>query len=412
MPAQFPVQPEEFDRVKDLSEFDLDYASLENNFTDLLKLAAQVAGTEISLLNLIDAYTLWTVAGHGFPTGQTPRENSVCQYTILEPEQFEVKNLMLDSRFRNLQGVKDGPQLRYYFGLPLKTRNGQSIGSLCVLDTSEKNLTQDKIGLLKIIANEVVSRLTTQQQVQALRQQLAEAKEVNKRVAHDIRGPIGGIIGLAKMISRKADSHTPEEIQKLSQHIYTSGTSLLDLADEILTTGKKADTTVAQLQENSLTLQQFKDKLTELYQPQATDKGIVFEVETNPDQDIIAFPKNKLMQITGNLISNAFKFTPPLGAVTVKLNILPEPNVRMLHIQVIDNGIGITDEQLAEVMNGRQNFTTIGTDGEQGFGLGLQLVKHLVNSLQGTFRVTSVPGQGTSFELKIPVGIVSPILSN
>ncbi len=89
-----PIPGNEFERVINLSDFNIDYSSFENNFKDLAKLAASVAGTSISLVNLIDSYTQWTISSHGFQIDQMSREDSVCQYTIAGlDEPFEVKDL-------------------------------------------------------------------------------------------------------------------------------------------------------------------------------------------------------------------------------------------------------------------------------------------------------------------------------
>jgi hypothetical protein len=71
-------------RLMALSEFDLDYLDLEASFADLTKLAAKVAGTSISLINLIDSFTQWSAFSFGLDIKQMPREDSVCQYTIME----------------------------------------------------------------------------------------------------------------------------------------------------------------------------------------------------------------------------------------------------------------------------------------------------------------------------------------
>jgi len=71
-------QPEnEYERLIELTELDLDYSNLKGNLEDLTKLAARIAGTEISLVNLIDSYTQWSVANHGIELQQMPREDSV-----------------------------------------------------------------------------------------------------------------------------------------------------------------------------------------------------------------------------------------------------------------------------------------------------------------------------------------------
>ena len=153
-----PMPANEMERIMALSDFDLDYSVHQDNFKDLAKLAAKVAGTNISLVNLIDTFTQWTIANHGLPLDQMPREDSVCQYTIASEDQFEVEDLMADDRFKDKFYVADEPKLRYYFGVPLKTKEGQNLGALCVLDRDLRALSPEKIELLKIIPGQNVKR--------------------------------------------------------------------------------------------------------------------------------------------------------------------------------------------------------------------------------------------------------------
>src|ERR1700761_2911555 len=160
MNNQLPIPQNEMERIIALSDFDLDYSNLSNNLKDLTRLAAKVAGTDISLINLIDSFTQWTVSSHGLQLDQMPREESVCQYTIVQPEEFEVADLSADERFKDKFYVAGELGLRYYFGVPLRA-SGQHIGALCVLDTVQHSLTPEKVELLKIIADEIVNRLQT-----------------------------------------------------------------------------------------------------------------------------------------------------------------------------------------------------------------------------------------------------------
>ncbi|WP_439882314.1 GAF domain-containing sensor histidine kinase [Pontibacter sp. MBLB2868] len=398
-----PIPNNEFSRVIDLSELDLDYSNLNERFKDLTKLAARVAGTDISLVNLIDSFTQWTISCHGYQLEQMPREDSVCQYTIMEEEQFQVLDLSLDDRFKDKPYVKNDPNFRYYFGIPLTTKKGNNIGALCVLDKEARALNPEKIELLKIIADEIVNRLVMLQAINSLSNELNEAKEVKKRVAHDIRGPIGGIIGLAELISSQGDQNKLEEVLEFIRLIQKSGTSLLELADEILNSELKASQKNPELKEHELNLLLFKDKLEKLYQPQAVNKGINFKVNINPDHGVAPFPKNKLLQITGNLISNAIKFTPANGVVSVNLDLLVAEKSRTLHIQVSDSGVGLDKQKLEDILSGQSATSTDGTKGEQGYGFGLPLVKYLVDGLKGSMDIISTPGQGTTFDIKLPV---------
>ncbi|MEX8546830.1 MAG: GAF domain-containing sensor histidine kinase [Mucilaginibacter sp.] len=396
-----PVPFNEMERIINLSEFNLDYAELENDFKDLARLAAKIAGTPISLINIIDSYTLWTITNHGLGTGQMPRENSVCQYTIMGDGAFEVKDLTQDERFKDDSGATGEPRIRYYLGLPIKTTDGHQIGTLCVLDTKAKNTgpkmeaSFEKIEMLAIIATEIVQRLKALSVIQSLQDQLHEANDVRRKVLHDIRGPIGGIIGLAQIINDQEKSNTVEEMLEMVGLIHQSGTTLLELADEILNTETK------EFSHQPFNLLVFKEKLLKLYSPQAKNKDINFAVNIAAGNETKTFSKDKLLQIVGNLISNAMKFTPQNGFVTVNMAIVGHSSDARLNITVKDSGVGLSPEAIAVILNGTAT-TTNGTVGEKGFGLGLALVKHLVDKLQGTINITSVEGEGATFEISLP----------
>ena len=401
MTTSLPIPANEMDRIIKLSDFDLDYAEMQESFKDLTKLAAKVAGTEISLINLIDTFTQWTVSNYGLPLDQMPREDSVCQYTIVSKEFFEVENLADDDRFKDKFYVVEPPKLRYYFGVPLQTEDGYNIGALCVLDKIGKEITAEKIELLKIIADEIVNRFNALRVIQGLRNKVKEANETKKRVAHDIRGPLGGIINLAQLISEQGDTNKMEEVLMFISMIQKSGSSLLDLADEILSMEKKVDTHAGKPSDNQLNLLSLKDKLEKLYAPQALNKKINFSVTTSVQTEHKPFLKNKLLQIIGNLISNAIKFTPPEGSVTVNLDLVTGADKNMLQINVSDSGIGL-DEQARQYILAGSASSTQGTNDEQGYGFGLALVKHLVTGLNGTMNIESTPGKGSIFKVEIP----------
>ncbi|GGH20172.1 GAF domain-containing sensor histidine kinase [Mucilaginibacter phyllosphaerae] len=393
-----PIPDNEMERIISLSDYDLDYSSFQENFKDLAKLAAKVAGTEITLINLIDSFTQWTITNHGLDLDQMPREDSVCQYTIATPaDHFEVTDLKADERFKDKFYVADGPKLRYYYGIPLKTDEGHNLGALCMLDKDLKTLSPEKVELLKIIADEIVNRLNAHRLILGLKNKLHEANETKKKVAHDIRGPLGGIIGLAQVISEQGHENEIEEVLEFINLIQRSGRSLLELADEILTMDKPQ----RDLKADEFNLVVFKDKLEKLYTPQAINKKIQFTINTSVNSSKIPFSKNKLLQITGNLISNAMKFTPVSGKVTVDLSLKIEATQNLLQINVTDTGVGLNQQAIDTILSGKAESTN-GTGGEQGYGFGLALVKHLVDTLKGTMQIYSHPGNGANFEVSLP----------
>ncbi|PTQ98074.1 signal transduction histidine kinase [Mucilaginibacter yixingensis] len=398
-PHKPPVPANELERLEALSDLDLDYTNLNGNFSDLTKLAAKVAGTEISLINLLDLHTQWTIANYGMDIDQYPRDETICQYTIMQDTPFEIRDLEQDNRFKNKTYVTDDPSLRYYYGVPLQLEGGQSIGSLCMMDTRVKDITPEKIELLKIIADEIVNRLKTMKAIESLKSSLHEAQESQRRVAHDIRGPIGGIIGLARIISEQGDENTLDEVLEFITLIQKSGHSILELANEILSADTpKRSVKLGNNEYNQLVL---KEKLEKLYTPQAVNKKINFSIEVNHETSLMPFSKNKLLQIVGNLISNSMKFTPVGGRITVKLSIRKGEAENHLHMVVEDTGVGMDNAKIDEILDGKCK-TTNGTSGEQGYGFGLALVKHLVDGLNGHMYIASRVGSGTTFEIVLP----------
>ncbi|GHB49818.1 GAF domain-containing sensor histidine kinase [Mongoliitalea lutea] len=392
-------QTNEFERLIALSEYDLNYINLEKQFEDLSFLAAKVAGTKVSLINLIDNYTQWSIAAAGLPILQMDREDAVCNYTILNSEVFEVKDLSKDGRFQDKFYVKEDPNLRYYWGTPLSNSEGFNLGALCVMDTEEKNLTPEKIDLLKLIGKEIVNRLEILKSLNGLQEDIKSLKKYKKKVAHDIRGPLAGIVGLAEIIQSQGKQNNLDEVLEFINLIQKSGKSLLELADQIM---KDEDVALESSSAHLFNLQDLKEKIVDLYSVQARQKNIFFNVSILGGNLSVKFPKTKLLQIIGNIISNGLKFTKNKGSVEVILELYQAGNTYQLKVQVMDTGIGMSQEKIQAVLNGTSS-TSAGTSGESGYGFGLTLVNYLVAGLNGTIEIRSEVDRFTQFDVVIPV---------
>lgn len=395
-----PISSNEMERLISLAEFDVDYDSLREHLTGLTRLAARIAGTEISLVNLIDAYTQWTISDYGISLVQLPKEESVCQFTIQQSSALEIKDLSADERFKEKDYVSGELHLRYYWGVPLRTSRGHNLGALCVLDKSQRELTPEKTELLNIIAEEIVSRLSTISVINKLKNKAFESVEMQKRLTHDIRGPIAGMINMAQMISEQGRDSSLDSALEFIQMVQKSGHTLLELADEILSVGKK--TTGDNLSPKEVfNLLVFKEKLMKLYLPQAAPKKVILSIRTDAATETIPCSSDKLLQISGNLVSNAIKFTPPGGRVIVELGLITEAGQKQLRINVTDTGTGLSSESIQEILHGNAR-TLEGTGGEKGYGFGLMLVKHLIEGLKGQLNITSTPGKGSCFTVLLP----------
>lgn len=391
------IPSNEMERLSSLFELDLDYTSLEQTFKDLSYLAAKITGTEISLISFIDSYTQWIVSRFGLEVHQTPIDDTICQFTISEEDHLEIEDLSKDARFTEKGFIDEPMNLKYYLGIPLKSSDGLNIGSLCVLDKQHHKLSEEKIEQLKVIARQIIGSINDSNSIKTLTKELHTQNDTYKKVAHDIRGPIAGIIGLADMISADKENYPNEELLDIVGMMGKSGQSVLDLADEILNSSPKTVSFSPEL----FTLQQFKDKLQKLYEPQAFNKQITLEIQANIAFDTIQIKKDKLLQISGNLISNAIKFTPNGGNIKVHLDLILETEKKTLLLDVQDTGTGMSEQAIQEILKGTA-ASSDGTIGEKGYGFGLPCVSKLLGELNGQMAIESILGTGTHFKVRVP----------
>lgn len=396
------VQPaNEMQRVLALSEFDLDYGSIQDSLRDLTQLATSITGMPISLINLIDSYHQWSVGTGGMEILETPREDSVCQYTILEENQngFEVEDLSLDSRFKDKDYVVEDPSLRYYYGVPLKVKGDLTIGTLCVLDSKASHLSDEKKEMLKHLASVVTTRLNLLKTQKLLEDNVSDAQRITRKLAHDIRGPIGGIIGLAEIIQIQPETTHVGEIAEYIDLIKKSGNTILELADHILTEDKGSILAKGS-NKSDVNLLLLAEKIRNLYVPSAMSKDIRFEVQIDNGNHDVKFSPKRILQILGNLISNALKYTKAKGQVTVTLRLDLLESVKILTCKVSDTGAGMTQEKIDEILQGSPESVE-GTSGEKGFGYGLNLITHLVKEMKGKLKISSELGKGSTFEVEV-----------
>ncbi len=163
---------EEIERLKSLDQYNIhDLTSEEEDaLSNLTKLAAQICDVPYALVNFLDKDTQWTKSSFGIDVEQMPRETSFCQYTIKRDDFMVVEDATMDERLMHNEFVTDEPGLRFYAGANIKSKTNRNLGSICVLDTKQKKLSQFQLDALQTLAREVESRLELRRKNRQLEQ--------------------------------------------------------------------------------------------------------------------------------------------------------------------------------------------------------------------------------------------------
>ncbi|MBC7457376.1 MAG: PAS domain S-box protein, partial [Bdellovibrionaceae bacterium] len=147
----------ELARLSILKKYSVLDTSPEKIYDNIAYLAAQICETPIALVSLIDEKRQWIKSRFGLEETQISREISFCGHAILEKGTFQIPNSNLDPRFSDNPLVTGDPKFIFYAGAPLKTRNGQNVGTLCVIDHKPRQpLTPEQIHSLELLAEQVV----------------------------------------------------------------------------------------------------------------------------------------------------------------------------------------------------------------------------------------------------------------
>ncbi len=175
--------PSEKDRLERLRAYQVLDTEAEPEFDGLTALAAQLCQTPISLVSFIDAQRQWLKSRVGFNGCQSSRDIAFCAHAILGKGLFVVPDALLDERFADNPFVTGEPHIRFYAGFPLIDEDGHALGSLCVIDTVPRQLTQKQSEGLEALARQVMVQMRLRRLVKALSDEITEHAHTDQALA-------------------------------------------------------------------------------------------------------------------------------------------------------------------------------------------------------------------------------------
>ncbi len=150
------VPADESERLLALRALEVLDTPPEEEFDVIVRLAAQICGTPIALVSLVDEHRQWFKARVGLEAAETPRDISFCSHAILGDKLMEVPDTGADPRFRDNPLRTGAPNMQFYAGVPLTTGSGHKLGTLCVIDRTPRELTEKQRAGLEALAGQVV----------------------------------------------------------------------------------------------------------------------------------------------------------------------------------------------------------------------------------------------------------------
>ena len=398
---QLPIPADEKQRVEALHRYNILDTFSEEEYDDITKLIAFICKVPIAHISFIDEKRQWFKSSIGIGIPEVPLKESFCEYTLRGDSIVEVPDTLQSNIFKNHPHVTGGFNVRFYIGIPITTPEGFNIGTVCAADIIPHEINDEERTALSTFARHIMTQL----ELKIKNQELIIAKGIAEKavyakdsfmanMSHEIRTPMNAIMGFTELLLQsKLDSLQTQFVN----NVQTAGENLLLIINDILDLSK--------IESGKLTIESqvfnLKNTLLHVYdllKIKASEKDIEFNLFLDAEMpEIVIGDKGRLNQIIMNLAGNALKFTED-GEVTIAVKKIEETDERYtLKFSIKDTGIGIPDDKLQTIFDRFTQAEESTTRNFGGTGLGLNIVKQLVELQNGNVNVKSKLGRGSEF---------------
>ena len=332
-----------------------------------------------------------------------PDESTLSGRVVLSGHVVEIEDQRADPRYdQTMARISD---MRRSLGVPMK-REGRTVGALTMSWREPGRVDPKFVEMLQTFADQAVIAIENVRLFNEIQEKSRQVEIANQHkseflanMSHELRTPLNAIIGFSEVMLGGMAGKLEESQKEFVGDIRDSGKHLLNLINDILDLSK-IEAGRMELDVTSFDMPVAIDNAVTLVRGRADRQGVRLDTKIGSEVNGYEGDERKFKQIVINLLTNAVKFTPEGGAVTLSAGRVNGA----YEISVKDTGIGIALEDQEKIF---EEFRQVGTDyarKAEGTGLGLTLTRRLVELHGGSIRVQSAPGSGSTFTFTLPIG--------
>ena len=388
-----PIIPEnDKERLKALFRYEILDTPPEGAFNRIASLATKLFQVPIALISLVDNERVFFKANVGMPgVKNVPRGESLCSLAVLQEKPTVFNDAENEPCLLANPLVAGSFGLKFYAGAPLITSDGYNIGTVCLVDKKPRNFSEKEMEMLEdlaaVVMDEIEIRISS---IKALRAQ----QDLMHIAIHDLKNPILNIKALTDHLK---NGKTQEIKEKMTEMISTSADKMTMLINRLVK--------LAQIETQEFSLNLKKENVCELVkevvsenEPLALRKEqeITFKYDPDCKANIDRF---WMKEVFDNLINNAIKYSPKRKSIEVTL----KNTEGELQFEVKDEGQGFSENDMLKIFQKFSKLSSTPTGDETSTGLGLSIVKTLVELHNGNISVESEgKNKGSRMLVKIP----------
>lgn len=382
-------------RLRALKRLSLLDTPPEEVFDRITRLISKLVNVPVALISIVDKDRQFFksqigVAEPWASRRETPLSHSFCQYVVMSGNRLVVVDAREDPLLRNNLAIPELDVIAYA-GMPIASSEGQILGSVCMIDSKPRDWTDDELAILEDLAGTVKIEIELREKLAELAEQNADLDAFAHTVAHDLRNPISVVSGFSELLQDNFSALPESTVSEYLTSIHASAEKMNSIVKALMSL---AQVRQAQIEKKPLQMETIVVEVQKRLAPMINEYQAELVI---PESWPVALGYAPWVEeVLVNYITNALKYggRPPRVALTATVQ--SDGSIRF---GVSDNGKGLTAEEQSKLFT---PFTRLNQVKIEGHGLGLSIVRRIVEKLDGEVGIQSEPGCGSVFTFTLP----------